>query len=321
MDIPVPRRPCNMMDQSPLMALMRDPTDDLLSFLLGAYQLRAGVMTTPSLCAAWQFGTSGMRQATFHYVASGPCWLHTRHAPPLALDAGALVMFPHDAWHLLAPKPELDGEDLRPTMEGDGPVTTLLCGYFEFLAGRFNPVIEALPDVIVVPAVDAGGNLGMVVRVLMDEARTDGIGTSSVLNKLADTLFVMGVRHHLRHCDNPKGLLAGLADPGLRRALNAIHRRASENWTLELLAREAGMSRTTFAQRFAEHVGSTPSEYLTRWRMTQAELILRDPGMSVAHAAGQVGYDDESAFRKAFKRVHGQAPGALRRWFRSKLQG
>lgn len=309
-----------MMDQSPLMALMRDPTDDLLSFLLGAYQLRAGVLATPSLCAAWQFGTAGMRQATFHYVAAGPCWLHTRDAPPVVLETGALVMFPHDAWHLLSAQPTLDGEDLRPIMEGDGPVTTLLCGYFEFLAGRFNPVVEALPGIIVVSADDAIGNVSTVVRMLMDEARGDGIGTSSVLNKLADTLFVMGVRHHLRQCVDPKGLLAGLADPGLRRALEVIHRRASENWTLEALAREAGMSRTTFAQRFAELVGSTPNEYLTRWRMTQAELILRDPGMSVAHAATQVGYEDESAFRKAFKRVHGQAPGALRRWFREKLQ-
>ncbi len=303
-----------------MMALMRDSTDDLLSFLLGAYQLRAGVLSAPSLCSAWQFGTAGMRQATFHYVASGPCWLHTRHAPPVALDAGSLVMFPHDAWHLLSAQPTFDGEEMRPIMTGDGPYTSLLCGYFEFLAGRFNPVVEALPEIIVVPAAEAAGNLSTVVRMLMDEARNDGIGTSSVLNKLADTLFVMGVRHHLRQCTDPKGLLAGLADPGLRRALDVIHRRASENWTLEALAREAGMSRTTFAQRFSEFVGSTPNEYLTRWRMTQAELILRDPGMSVAHAAGQVGYEDESAFRKAFKRVHGQAPGALRRWFREKLQ-
>lgn len=306
--------------QSPLMALMRDPTDDLLSFLLGAYQLRAGVLATPSLCAAWQFGTSGMRQATFHYVASGPCWMHTRTAPPLRLDAGALVMFPHDDWHMLTALPTLDGDEPRPIMEGEGPGTTLLCGYFEFLAGRFNPVVEALPSIISVPASDASGNLSIIVRMLMDEASGDGIGTSSVLNKLADTLFVMGVRYHLRHCSDPRGLLAGLADPGLRRALDVIHRRAAESWTLESLAREAGMSRTTFAQRFVEQVGSTPSEYLTRWRMTQAELILRDPSMSVAHAAGEVGYDDESAFRKAFKRVHGQAPGAVRRWFRSKLQ-
>ncbi|MFA5939564.1 MAG: helix-turn-helix transcriptional regulator [Sinimarinibacterium sp.] len=79
------------------------------------------------------------------------------------------------------------------------------------------------------------------------------------------------------------------------------------------------MSRASFAQRFSELVGTTPIEYLTRWRMTQAELLLRNPQISVANAAERVGYETEAAFRKAFKRVHGVGPGSIRRWFRERL--
>lgn len=305
--------------QQKMMAMMRPQDEDLLSFLLGAYQLNAGVMATPSLCGAWQFGTSGMRRATFHYIGRGECWLHTREGSPQKINAGDLAVMPHDAWHMLSPEPELHGNSMLLNMEGEGPFTTIVCGYFEFLAGRFNPVLETLPGVIVVPAGEGGPGLAQLGELLITEANNEGLGTSSVVNKLADSLFVMVVRYYLNTCDQPRGLLAGLADPGLRRVLEAIHRQSGEDWTLERMAKIAGMSRTTFAQRFSDQVGSTPNDYLTRWRMTQAELMLRDPNTSVAQAAGRVGYEDESAFRKAFKRVHGQAPGAIRRWFRQKL--
>ena len=104
-----------------------------------------------------------------------------------------------------------------------------------------------------------------------------------------------------------------------RKALAVIHRETERAWTLESLAQIAGMSRASFAQRFSELVGTTPIEYLTRWRMTQAELLLRNPRVSVAIAAERVGYETEAAFRKAFKRVHGVGPGSIRRWFREKL--
>lgn len=305
--------------QAMMGALMRPEEEDLLSFLLGAYQLKAGVMATPSLCGAWQFGTSGMRRSTFHYIGSGTCWLHTREDPPRPLQAGDLAVMPHDAWHMLSPEPRLRGEQMHVQTAGGGQYTTFLCGYFEFLAGRFNPILETLPPLIVVPAGEGGPTLAQLSQVLMLESQDEGLGTSSVVNKLADTLFVMVVRFYLRQCPNPRGLMAGLADPGLRKVLDAMHRQPGEDWTLERLAKLAGMSRTTFAQRFSEQVGNTPNDYLTRWRMTQAELMLRDPNTSVAQAAGQVGYEDESAFRKAFKRVHGKAPGALRRWFRRQI--
>lgn len=298
------------------------PEDDLLSSVLNAYQLRAGVYGHPQFCGNWQFGTSGHKRAAFHFVGAGQCWLHTRSAaPPEVLSGGDLAIFPHDAWHLMSGAPELDGTENRMVMEGGGPFTTLVCGYFEFLAGDKNPILDALPEVIVVRRSVAGRHLELIGQMLLDEAGTESIGTRTVLDKLADTLFVMVVRHHVQHLSDQRGILAALADPRLRKALGAMHREPAKGWTLETLAQMAGMSRASFAQRFNELVGTTPIEYLTRWRMTQAELMLRNPQVSVASAAERVGYETEASFRKAFKRIHGVGPGSIRRWFKEKLGG
>lgn len=295
--------------------------DDLLSSVLSAYQLRAGVYDQPNLCGNWQFGTYGHKRAAYHFVGAGQCWLHTRQSPePQLLRAGDLVVLPHDAWHMLAAADALEGDDHRMSSEGEGPFTTLVCGYFEFLAGNRNPILDALPEVIVLSGEQAGRHLEVVGQLLIQEAaQAESLGTRTVLDKLADTLFVMVVRGYVNSLDEQRGLLAALADARLRKALAGIHREPASPWTLESLAQLAGMSRTSFAQRFAELVGTTPIEYLTRWRMTQAELLLRDPQVSVASVAEQVGYETEAAFRKAFKRVHGVGPGSVRRWFRSKL--
>ncbi|MEW6166846.1 MAG: AraC family transcriptional regulator [Pseudomonadota bacterium] len=300
--------------------MSESPEDDLLSSVLNAYQLRAGVYGHPRLCGIWQMGTSGHKRAAFHLVGRGNCWLHLRgDRAPEPLQGGDLVVFPHDTWHMLSGTPTLQGEENLMPEAAEGPFTTLVCGYFEFQAGDKNPILDALPEVIVVRREQAGRHLEIIGQLLLEEAQGESIGTRTVLDKLADTLFVMVVRQYISQMSDQRGLLAALADARLRKALAAVHRDLATPWTLEGLAQIAGMSRASFAQKFSELVGTTPIDYLTRWRMTQAELMLRDPQISVASAAERVGYETEAAFRKAFKRVHGVGPGSIRRWFRGKL--
>lgn len=298
------------------------PEDDLLSSVLSAYQLRAGVYGHPRLCGAWQHSTAGMRRGAFHLIGEGQCWLHHRGgAEPVAMQAGDLVVLPHDDWHMLSAAPQLQGEEPLPGQGGQGPYTTMVCGYFQFELGEKNPVLEALPGLIHIRREDGGRPLAALAELMLAESGGEAIGTRTVLDKLADTLFVMVVRHHILRLANRRGVLAALADARLRPALGAMHREPGADWTLESLARLANMSRSAFATHFLAVVGATPIDYLTRWRMTQAELALRNPRMSVAAIAEQMGYDNEASFRKAFKRVHGVGPGAIRRWVREKFGG
>lgn len=296
----------------------KQPAEDLLSTVLRAYNLRAGIYEHPSVCGDYQFGTAGDGNAGFHLIGSGACWVHTREHAPIALSAGDLVVLPHDTWHVLRPddRPP-DDRGMRQARDPDDAATSILCGHFDFDSGRRNPILDALPDIIVIRADDAGDRLRHLSRLMLIEVETHDPGHAPVLDRLADTLFVMVVRHHVFFSGaEQRGLIAALADPRLRRALDAMHQHPGESWTLERLAGEAAMSRSVFAQRFNEVLGTPPIDYLTRWRMVQAERMLRDPRASVAGVMEEVGYQTEAAFRKAFKRVHGYGPGRLRRLFR-----
>jgi AraC-like DNA-binding protein len=134
-----------------------------------------------------------------------------------------------------------------------------------------------------------------------------------VLNRLAEVMFVLVLRHHMQRAPELKGFLAALKDERIARALAALHRAPGEDWRVDTLAREAGMSRTVFAERFAGLLGQTPMQYLASWRMHLADEMLRERRSSVAQIAERLGYQTETAFRRAFKRVRGIGPGDVRR--------
>lgn len=294
---------------------MSERTDeDLLSAILGTYQLRALVIDAPRVCGAWQLGTSGTRRAAFHWLGEGAGWLHMKDLEkPVALGAGDLVIFPHDAWHMISGEPELHGEDDREVMEGDGPITSMVCGYFDFSSGSRNALVDALPELILLRRDEGGPTLRKLGELLLEEAQHPAIGRQALLNKLSDALFVLVLRHHIAHAAAPRGLIAALADPRIRRVLGALHQDPQRDWTLEGMARLALMSRTAFAQRFAALVGQTPVQYLTHHRMMLALRWLQDEFCAVKDIAGRLGYETEAAFRRAFKRVHGVGPGQLRK--------
>lgn len=294
---------------------MPERTDeDLLSDILGTYQLRAEVIDTPRMCGGWQLSTAGTRRAAFHWLGQGAGFLHMKHLDrPMPLSAGDLVIFPHDAWHMISGEPKLRGFEDREVMEGDGPITTMVCGYFDFMSGSRNALVDALPELILLRRADGGESLRKLGELLLEEAHASGVGRQALLNTLCNALFVLVLRHHIAHADAPRGLIAALADPRIRRVLGALHREPQKGWSLEQMARLALMSRTAFAQRFASLVAQTPVQYLTHHRMMLARLWLQDEFCAVKDIAGRLGYETEAAFRRAFKRVHGVGPGQLRR--------
>jgi AraC-like DNA-binding protein len=134
------------------------------------------------------------------------------------------------------------------------------------------------------------------------------------VTKLSELLFVESVRHYLANLpEGHTGWLAGLRDPTIGRALALLHARVAEDWTAEALAREVGMSRSAFADRFGAVMGQPPMRYLTGWRMQLARQKLRDSRASVAQIAYDVGYDSEASFTRAFRRECGAPPAAWRR--------
>jgi AraC-like DNA-binding protein len=198
---------------------------------------------------------------------------------------------------------------------GGGEKTRMVCG---FLGGEgpHNPLLATLPPMLVLDVRDAPG--GDWIRRLFDYG-AHGItgsdpGAATVLSKMSELLFVEAIRRYLASLPaQQRGWLAGLRDVAIGKALALIHTRLAEEWTARTLAREVGMSRSVFADRFTALIGAPPRRYLTTWRLQVAADKLREGRLSIAEAAFEVGYQSDVAFTRAFKREFGASPAAWRR--------
>lgn len=285
----------------------RNPGEAVLQSLLRAYQLRARVTDRFEACGHWDEPAPEAPFAWFHVVEQGICHIRSASLPePLRLSAGDLVVFPGGAAHHLcsAPRPEDEHPDARVVM---------LCGEFHFDGPAAAGLMRALPAAITVRADADQGRLAALAALLRGEAEAQQFGSRAVLDKLSDALFVIALRDHLRQSPPQQGLLAALSDPRVSAALAAIHQQPGRDWTVQALADIALQSRAAFAQRFHELLGEPPMRYLLRWRMTLALLRLREGQCTVSQVAGELGFETEAAFRRAFKRIHGFGPGIARR--------
>ena len=162
--------------------------------------------------------------------------------------------------------------------------------------------------------VDGSGWVADLFDIALAEGDRRRAGTETILSKLSELMFVEVVRRHIETLpEDSRGWLSGLRDRHIGEALKLIHGRPTHDWTLDALAHEIGLSRTTFADRFVHYVGIPPMQYLARWRMQLAARQLETPGISIAQVAANVGYESEAAFNRAFKKLIGTTPGIWRK--------
>ncbi len=200
---------------------------------------------------------------------------------------------------------------------GPGPATRFVCGAYRFDGGLCSSLLDALPEVIVVPAA-RGSALAAVVDLVAAELAIDAPGTRTVLDRLLDVLLISVLRAHFAVAPrSAPPWYAALADPAVGAALRAIHEDPGAPFTVAQLAKLASVSRATMAQRFTELVGVPPSSYLTAWRLRLAKERLRESDEPLQVIARDIGYGSGYAFATAFKRETGVPPGAWRAATRS----
>ncbi len=318
---------------------------DVLSDVLTTARVGGAVFARSETRAPWGLHFGGTRRVGFHVVSRGTCWLRLDAADgangvdtaPIRLAAGDVVVLMHGTGHVLSDDPETlpvefstlanHDEDGRPTAEvsigGTGPPTGLVCGSYTFDADGPHPLLKSLPALIHLPAEPGtgGGDLEAAVRLLCGEVEARNPGAQAVVDRLVDVLLIYVLREWLgRQEEGCPGWFGGLRDPQVGGALSLIHGSPARRWTIASLGGAVGLSRAAFARRFGALVGEPPMSYLARWRMTLAARALRDLEDPLAAIAHRVGYDSEFAFAKAFKRLHGEAPGRYRARSRRKRQ-
>lgn len=201
---------------------------------------------------------------------------------------------------------------------GGGALTSILMGCFEFDTHLKNPLIESLPGVIYLKASELQSEpwFDTTLRFLASETINNRPGSDILIGRLTDIFFIQVVRTFMmqhKECGKTAGWLRGLADPEIGQSLRLIHEKPAAPWTVASLAKEVGLSRTSFAVKFSNILNQTPIDYLTSWRMQEAVSLMEKGEDSMPRIAASVGYTSEAAFAKAFKREVGEAPGAFRR--------
>jgi len=268
----------------------------------------------------------------YHVMVKGRCFAGIVGEEPVAIDTGDVIVFTNCDPHVLSSSPGMRASPMAPdafdaatgdqlpfylSYGGDGPASAhFICGYLACDVHPFNPLLDNLPAVIRVASRQENKEnwLGRFIHLAMTELEERRAGGESVLAKLSELMFIEVVRRHLEALPPAQvGWLAGLRDPFVGKALSLMHARPASNWTIEELAKSAGLSRSVLAERFAELVGMPPMNYLTRWRMQLASALLSKGNTNVAAVAAQVGYRSESAFSRAFKNTIGVPPSLWRR--------
>lgn len=295
---------------------------EALDRVLATTSLASDVFFAGEPCGDWRISNAASpgHGAAFHLVLRGTPWMHLPdvEGPPIALHEGDFVFMPRDAAHVLTATDKtpdataLRVDAVRPVGVGEEDAA-LVCGklLLEEHVQRF--LLAPLPEVVVMPArhEDSSSIVPGVVSIMWDEVRGKERPLSTTLSRLADVLVIQVLHFAVRRGLASSGVLAGLLDPQLRRALGRVILEPGADWSVESLASHALMSRSAFASRFLEIVGTTPVDFVREWRMQQAFMLLRT-GRSVADVAHATGYESEASFAKAFKRVIGQGPGAIR---------
>ncbi|MFK7828650.1 MAG: AraC family transcriptional regulator [Congregibacter sp.] len=289
---------------------------DALNQLLATFRLKTDVINNAQYCGDWAIDTSGTGKASFHIVAHADAYIHSDDlGGTVYLEKGDCVLFPRDSYHLLSnlaeckvPSNQQTAVSYEEGLQDNG--VGLICGYFHFAQNAASSLLDILPDAVVIQRKRTDGSIATLMDLMIVESLRTSAGKEAVVDRLAEALFVIILREHMEKSDI--GMAAALRDQKIHKALVSMQAEPNAKWSVDKLAAMAAMSRSAFAARFKSLLGESPMEYLTRWRMQIAYNLLDEEKLPVLEVADRSGYESEAAFAKAFKRVIGVGPGAVR---------
>ena len=293
-----------------------DPLSDVLSLLKPRSYSSGGL----DAGGEWSIQFPSYQGIKCYALVSGQCWLSMEGEPDaVRLHAGDCFLLPRGLPFRLASDLTLSSVDIRTiysaplnggiAMHNHGGDCFFVGGYFVLNGDHASILLGMLPAIVHIQKESEKASLRWCLERMRQELREREPGDCLVVQQLAYTMLIQALRLHLAEgLRGGVGWLFALADKQMSAAVHAIHEDPARRWTLRALAERAGRSRTTFTLKFKETVGSSPMEYLTHWRMLLAGDRLTKSSDSISSIALSLGYESESAFSTAFKRVMGCSP-------------
>ncbi len=303
---------------------------DALADILKTIRLHTSTYFCSDFNTDWGMDIAHRDNGLFHIIVEGECWVKIQNRDnPIHMSMGDIVAFPTGGAHWISNTPEsekqasdkivsqiIDGDN--PFFDANSSITTkqtLLCGAFEYNSAISHPFLRDLPCFIHIKTSESQELtwLKELVKVLYRESKFPSPGSSVIIDRLTEVLFIQILRIYVKNSSIKHGYMSALNDSKIGPALNRIHGETLAEWSVEKLASEAALSRSAFTERFTRLVSETPKTYLINWRMQKAKSKLKTTELSMYKIAESAGYSSEAAFSKAFKQFFDSTPGFYRK--------
>ncbi|MEQ8710758.1 MAG: AraC family transcriptional regulator [Rhodospirillales bacterium] len=304
---------------------------DVLDDILGTLDLKGALYFRTDFSAPWAVTVPDLSGAArFHLVVQGVCFASVAGGNFIRLGPGDMILIPRGLSHVLADDPGrsapplesvltragYDGNGLLSLGDGDPEASTqLICGHFTFRPHADHPLLGALPDHIVITSAMRARQpwLDDMLRLVARRMFSGEMGSAAAVTRLSEIVFIEMLSLGIRGSDGLSAILDAFQDHHIGKALRLVHSRPGEPWTVDRLASEIGMSRSRFAERFRELIGSGPMAYLADWRLQKSLALLEKSRGSIQQIAAETGYQSPAAFSRAFANRFGITPLAYRK--------
>lgn len=299
------------------------PSFDVLGDVLEALRFRGTIFFRSALAAPWGFSLDAGRVPRFHIAIAGNFFVSPLETEsPVEIREMGVAMLPTGSAHWIADRPgrrlvsstqaSVACELGKPSFQQGRITNSLMCGLVRFDDQVTHPLLNALPEVIHIPHIDAASPVWRLVELIDDEISRSVSLNSTAIDRLSEVLFLKLLQESVQETGEATGFIVALRDRRLLKALQSMHQDMKKDWTVEGLAHHAGMSRSTLIRHFRETVGIPPIEYLMQWRLLKAHSLLKYSSRPLEVIAEQVGFASGQTLAKAFKRRYGYTPMSLR---------
>lgn len=303
---------------------------DVLNDIFETIQLQGNFYFRTDFSGPWATTVPPFaRAARFHHVVRGRCWCHVKGQEPLMLETGDFILIPNGASHILADQPTDTAPPLETVLEAVGyrgeallsigsgdpqAATQLVCGHLTFGSGADHPLLRALPPFIHIAGATRCRRpwFDEVLKMLVIHVFNGHPGSIAVVTRLSEVLFIEAIRSAGDEAPRLKAMIEGFSDDRIGRAIALIHRDPAKHWTVGMLAREVGMSRTRFATLFHDLIGMAPIGYLAERRLQKGVALLTTTRKTIGEIAPASGYASPAAFTRAFVERFGKSPRKMR---------
>lgn len=289
---------------------------DILSEILNSARWKGDLLTRKSIYRPWGLRFPCERSAGFHIVSQGRCHVQTQKKS-FTLEAGDILFIARGSTHDLSSSPGEKIVDVQKFNERAAkepatgkPLTTFVSIRYEVPSEPMHPFLLELPEYIYIRGRDVPAHHTLHTLIVLISQEIDaGIGSDLILQKLADILLYQVLRYYMeKHPPKHTGWRVALLDVKIRAALENLHRKIDQPWTLASLAASVGVSRASLAARFKDALGVTPMHYLASLRIDRGKHLTLDTGATLEEVARRVGYSSAFAYSKAYKRMRGHSP-------------